>query len=371
MVFSRPFHDAAQARQMARKHLPWMVFDYIDGAAGREHGAALNAAALSDIRLQPRIFTNVGVRDVSMRVFEHSAQRPFGISPMGMCNLAHPKADKALAHLAAQYHTPLGVSTVSSSSLENMIEWAEGHAWFQLYISGDGSSAQVLIRRAIAAGYKTLVITADVPEVGYRARELRHGFKVPFRIGPWQFMDFACHPRWSLNCLWQGPPQMANFIGGQPHFDRHESRAGVDWHDLKKLRDIWQGNLVVKGVLNIDDAVRLKQIGIDAIQVSSHGSRQLDAAPCPILMLADMRAALGPHYPIFYDSGIRSGEDVIKAYAMGADYVFVGRAFLFALAAQGAKGAQRISDILAEEASLTLAQLGRTNMKNLHETRAN
>jgi L-lactate dehydrogenase (cytochrome) len=367
---SSEIHSSADARALARARLPWMVFDYIDGAAGEGHGEALNRAALRDLRLQPRILVNVTKRDLGVKVFDHDSMRPFGISPMGMCNLSTPGADLMLARMAARHKVPVGVSTVASTSLETMIEKADGHAWFQLYISGDGSSTQGLVDRAQACGYRTLVVTLDVPEVGRRPRELRRGFKMPFKIGPRQFIDFALHPRWSLSTLMNGRPEMANFAGPDNKFDRTESRAAADWAKLKSLREQWQGRLVVKGVLSVEDAVRLKQAGVDGIQVSSHGGRQLDSAPPPILMLRRIREAVGDDYPLFYDSGIRSGEDIVKAYAMGADFVLLGRPLLFAMAAGGERGLSQLWDVLTDETSLTLAQLGRTSMSDLSCTLA-
>ncbi|WP_297770698.1 alpha-hydroxy acid oxidase [uncultured Roseovarius sp.] len=356
-------HCAEDARRLARRRLPWMVFDYIDGAAGEGHGEALNRAALRDLRLKPRVLRNVTQRDLSSEVFGHAARVPFGITPMGMCNLSTPGADLMLARLAARERVPLGVSTVASSPLEQMIEAAEGNAWFQLYFSGDGSGTMALVERARAAGYQTLVVTLDVPEVGRRPRELRHGFKMPFRIGPRQFVDFALHPRWSLKTLLHGRPEMANFREGG--FDRTASRAAADWTYLKRLRDAWPGKLVIKGVLDVDDALHLRDEGVDAIQVSSHGGRQLDAAPPPILMLAEIRAALGPDFPLFFDSGLRSGEDIVKAHAMGANFAFLGRPLLYAMAAGGERGLHRLWEVLSEEISLTLAQMGRTDMTGL------
>jgi len=358
------------ARSAARRRLPWMVFDYIDGAAGSGHGEAMNLAALRDIRLQPRVLVNVADRNIGQRVFGHDGKLPFGISPMGMCNLSAPGADLMLARLAARNQVPVGVSTVASTSLETMIETADGHAWFQLYFSGDGSGTAKLVDRAETAGYRTLIMTLDVPEVGRRPRELRRGFKMPFRIGPKQFLDFALHPRWSLANLYHGKPDMANFAQPGLIFDRTESRAATDWGFLRKLRDRWQGNLVVKGVTSVSDAVNLKAAGVDAIQVSTHGGRQLDAATQPILALQKIRQAVGEEFPLFYDTGLRSGEDVVKAYAMGADFVFFGRALQFAIAGGQETGLRQYSDLLADEISLTLAQIGRTNMIGLVQTLA-
>ena len=355
-------HSSADARRIARRHLPWMVFDYIDGAAGSECGADHTRAAFDAIKLRPRILRDVSRRDLGLSLFGQPTRAPFGISPMGMCNLSGAGADLMLARLAARHAVPLGVSTVASTPLERLIEEAEGHAWFQLYFSGDGSGTFQLVERARAAGYETLILTADVPEVGRRPRELRHGFTMPFRIGPRQFIDFALHPRWSLTALFSGKPQMANFQMEGFSFDRTESRARADWDTLQRLRDAWPGKLVVKGVLDPEDARALAGAGVDAIQVSSHGARQLDSAPPPISVLAGIRDAVGPEMPLFYDSGLRSGEDVIKALATGADFTFLGRILQFAIAAGGEEGLARLWEVLCQETSITLAQIGKTRL---------
>jgi L-lactate dehydrogenase (cytochrome) len=351
-------HSAEDARRVAKRRLPWMVFDYIDGSAGRETGAARNRAALDTLTLRPRILRDVSTRDLSVPLFGTQAARPFGIAPMGMCNLSAPGADLMLARLAAQYKVPHGVSTVASTPLEKIIEVADGHAWFQLYFSGDGDGTFKLVERAKAAGYTTLVLTVDVPEVGRRPRELRHGFKMPFSIGPRQFIDFALHPRWSLTQLAAGKPQMANFEMDGYDFDRTESRARATWDTLARLRDMWPGNLVVKGVLDVEDAAGLKNAGVDAIQVSSHGARQLESAPTPIEMLPQIRTEVGPDFPLFFDSGIRSGEDVLRALHQGADFVFLGRILQFAIAAGGEPGLHRLWNIISDEMSIAMAQTG-------------
>jgi len=351
-------HSAADARALARKRLPWMVFDYVDGSAGAETGAARNRAALDAATLRPRILRDVSTRSLATTIFGATADRPFGIAPMGMCNLSAPGADLMLARLAARYKVPHGVSTVASTPLERILDVAQGHAWFQIYFSGDGSGTFKLIERARSAGYKTLILTVDVPEVGRRPRELRHGFKMPFKIGPRQFVDFALHPRWSLTALAKGKPQMANFEMPGYAFDRTESRARADWDTLAKMRDAWPGKLVVKGVLDPQDAARLKTAGVDAIQVSSHGARQLESAPAPFSVLPEIRKAVGADYPLFFDSGLRSGEDVLKVLTSGADFTFFGRILQFAIAAGGEAGLNRMWDVLSEELSIAMAQTG-------------
>ena len=358
MAATAQIHSAEDARRLARRRLPWMVFDYIDGAAGSEQGALRNRAALDAQTLRPRILRDVSERSLASTLFGVATKRPFGISPMGMCNLAWPGADLMLARIAARDQVPLGVSTVASTPMEKLIEVAEGHAWFQLYFSGDGTGSFKLVDRAKAAGFETLVLTVDVPEVGRRPRELRHDFKMPFRIGPRQFVDFALHPSWSIGSLLAGRPQMANFEMEGFNFDRTESRAKADWSTLARLRDVWPGNLVVKGVLDVEDAVALKDAGVDAVQVSSHGARQLESAPAPFLALQDIRRAMGDDFPVFYDSGLRSGEDALKALVSGADFVFFGRILQFAIAAAKEPGLLRLWNVLSDEMSIAMAQTG-------------
>lgn len=354
--------SAADARHLARRRLPRMVFDYIDGAAGSETGAIRNRTALDAICLEPRALVDVSARSLETTLFGKAAKRPFGIAPMGMCNLSGPGADLMLARLAADYEVPLGVSTVASTALEPLIEEAKGFAWFQLYVSGDGEGSFKLARRAQDAGYETLILTVDVPEVGRRPRELRHGFKMPFRLGPRQVIDCALHPRWSLSTLAAGRPRMENFDMAGFDFDRTESRARVTWDTLSALRDLWKGNLVVKGVMHVEDAKRLTAAGVDAIQVSNHGARQLDSAPAAIDALRQIRASIAPESMLFFDSGLRSGEDVLKALSTGAGFTFLGRILQFAIAAGGEDGLRRLWDVISDELSIAMAQTGQTNL---------
>ncbi len=366
MLFDTSIHSFGDARRIAKRRLPWMVFDYIDGAAGTGYGEQLNRDVMRALWLRPRILNDVEHRSISTHLFEKETRLPFGIAPMGMCNLASPSADRFLAKLAAKHQIPVGVSTAASTTLEDMIAMSEGNAWFQLYVSGELEGSDRLLNRADAAGYETLVLTVDVPEVGRRPRELRRGFKMPFKIGPRQFFDFACHPSWSLSQLVRGKPELANLGGYFGEFDRTSSRAGANWDLLARIWEKWKGNLVVKGVVSSEDALKLQSVGVDAIQVSSHDGRQLDGALPPILALRRIREAVGPDMSLFFDSGIRSGEDIVKAYAMGSDFVFLGRPFSFAIAAGGDRGLQEMTNLLAEEISITLAQLGLRDIRDVN-----
>ena len=360
-------HTSGEARALARRRLPRLVFDYIDGAAGKEHAAARNLEALDARQLMPRVLAPAEQCSLGQTFLGQTLGLPFGIAPMGMCNLAWPGADQLLAAEAVRRGMPHGVSTAASSTLEAMAEQAGALAWFQLYVTGTLEAAWGLVDRAKAAGYQVLILTVDVPRVAPRPRDVRNGFTMPFHIGPRQFMDFALHPHWSLASLIHGMPGPANFDNapGGKGFDRHASRAGANWAFLDELRRRWDGQLIVKGVLSPDDAQRIQAAGADAIYVSNHGGRQLDSAPPAITALARVRAAVGPDYPLVFDSGVRSGEDILKALACGADLVMLGRPLLYALGADGERGLASLLDALVNELGVAMAQLGLADLSDI------
>lgn len=351
----------------ARKRLPKIIFDFIEGAAGREHATARNQKCFDDIILQPRVMGDIGKRDLTTTFLGRPYTAPFGIAPMGMCNLAWPHADKYLAQAAKQAEIPVCLSTAGSSTIEDMASWGGESSWFQLYVTQTTDMALELVERARLAGYGTLILTVDVPEVSRRIRDLRNGFKAPFHIGPKQAFDFATHPRWSLSTMLAGAPSPRNFEvdGKQPTFDRNASRAGANWYFLDRLRKIWKGHLIVKGITEPSDAIRVKAAGADAIYVSNHGGRQLDSAPATIDILPIIRNAVGSDYPLLFDSGIRNGDDIIKALARGADFVMLGRPFMYALGADGEKGVRSLVRVLADEVSVSMAQIGVNNIAGI------
>jgi (S)-mandelate dehydrogenase len=365
---SNRIFSIADARKYARRRMPRMTFDYIDGSAGDENACRLNIQCLEDLRLMPRVMVNVEQRSYTKQLFDETWQLPFGIAPMGMCDLTWPGADAMLARAACKYGMPLVLSTMASSSIEATAERAGGNAWFQLYVGTSTEVAFDLVDRAAAAGYRNLILTVDVPEIGSRPREKRNGFQSPMRIGPRQFIDFALHPEWSLRTLATGVPKLANVdMPGGKGFKRDETRGKVDWAFLDRLREYWKGRLIVKGVLNSDDAKRIREAGADAVYVSNHGGRQLDSAPAAIQVLPAIRAAVGPDYPLLFDSGVRNGEAVIKALALGADFVFIGRPFLYAMGADGYAGLQQMVELIRSQVDISLAQLGCSDINDIDE----
>ncbi len=358
--------SASDARRLAKRRLPRMIFDFIDGSAGEERACALNVETIEALRMLPRVLINVEDRNYQKTLFEQNWNLPFGIAPMGMCDLTWPGADAMLARAARHYGIPLVLSTMSSSSIESTAERAGEHAWFQLYVGQSEEVAYHLIERAETVGYTNLILTVDVPSIGSRPREERNGFQSPFRIGPRQFLDFALHPQWSFTTLKTGMPRLANVnVPGGQQFKRNEARGLVDWDFLARLRERWPGNLIVKGVLDCEDAVRIRDAGVDAVCVSNHGGRQLDSVPAAIQMLPRIRAAVGADFPLLFDSGVRNGEGVLKALASGADFVLIGRPFLYAMAADGYPGLQQLIELFRSQIDNSLAQLGCRDIDNI------
>jgi L-lactate dehydrogenase (cytochrome) len=351
-------------RKSAKKRLPKLLFEYIDGAASDGSGEADNRKIIRQLRLNTKALINVEKRSLNHKIFRIPSKLPIGIAPMGMVQMAGVGADEAFAKCAAKYEIPVGVSTASSMSLEKYAEYSNGYAWFQLYYMADKTELKKLLNRIVAAGYKTLIFTVDVPEIGFRPNEIRNGLKIPFKFGPKQIVDFAMHPTWSIRTLINGPPKFGNFKDTNS-FNRDASRAGADWEFLRYLRDHWPNKLVIKGVLNTEDAINMRGMGVDGIYVSSHGGRQLASAPYPIEILPKIRKALGDDVHIFYDSGLRNGEDLVKAYALGANFAFMGRPWSLAYAANNQHGIENYIDYLCKETSVAMAMIGRRKIEEI------
>jgi len=365
---SQKIFSIKDARELSRKRLPKLVFDFIDGASGDEKLAEINSRALDQIRLEPKVLRNVEKRSLKKKVLGYEFDFPFGFAPMGMTNLSWPGADSMLAAESARNNIPTCVSMASTTTLEKMYELSEGHSWIQLYIFQDENFVMELLDRAKNTGYEVAILTVDVPVLSRRTRDDKNGFSYPFKIGPKQFFDFATHPTWSLSTLLSGIPKPMNYVtskSGDGIFKRKESRGSTDWDTLKRVRDKWKGKLIIKGVMSPDDAKQIKEAGADAIQVSNHGGRQLDSATAAINMLPLIRKSVGSDFPLIFDSGIRSGSDIVRALAFGADYAMIGRPVMYAMGADGKKGLRRIVEIIKEEASTTLGLVGLNDINDV------
>ena len=367
IIPSKKIHSIEDARKLAKKRVPRLMVDFVDRASGDEKLCEINSTALDQIRLEPKVLRNIENRNLKKNFLGIDFNYPFGFAPMGMCNLTWPGADKMLAEESVENNIPICVSMASSTSLEEMYKISQGHSWIQLYIYQDENFVIELLERAQKTGYKVAILTVDVPIQFRRAKDEKNGFTVPFKIGPKQFFDFATHPRWSLTSLLSGIPKPMNFVTSKSgnKFVRSESRGATDWETLKRIRDTWKGKLIIKGVMSPEDALKIKDAGADAIQVSNHGGRQLESATSAINALPLIRKVLGKEFPIIFDSGIRSGGDIVRSLAFGADYAMIGRPLMYGMGADGAKGLRRILNIIKEELSTTLGLVGLNDINDI------
>ena len=364
---SKKIHSIEDAKFLAQKRVPKLMFDFVDGASGDEKLCENNSIALDQIRLQPKVLRNVEKRTIKKEFFGEEYDQPFGFAPMGMCNLTWPGADKMLAEESLFNNVPMCVSMASSTSLEKMYDYSKGHVWLQLYNFQDEEFVMELLDRAEKTGYKVVILTVDVPIQFRRAKDNKNGFTVPFNIGLKQFIDFATHPNWSISTLLKGIPKPMNYETSQRgnKFIRSESRGSTDWKTLKRIREKWKGKLIIKGVMSPDDAIKIKSDGADAIQVSNHGGRQLESATTSIEALPIIRNAVGKDFPLIFDSGIRGGSDIVRALALGADFTMIGRPLMYGIGADGSRGLRRILDIIKDELSTSLGLVGLTDIKDI------
>jgi len=359
-------HTLADFRAQARCKLPRFVFDYVDGGAGDERALARNTAAFTEMSLTPRIGADPGLVNLKTSLCGTEFAAPFGVAPLGMCGLVDPAADVRLARAAAKFGLPYIMSTTASTSLEE-VSMAAGRApWFQLYATKSENATLQLLQKIERLGCPALVVTVDTAAPGKRLRDLRNGLRLPYRPTPAAVADLALHPSWLLRRLRAGQVAFPNLP--QPDGDYRnrsfqdwmgwQTGGKLDWENLRKIRAAWPRKLLLKGVLCAADAVQAASIGVDGVIVSNHGGRQLDSAPAPLSVLAQfVSRGLGPDF-LAIDSGIRSGEDVIKCLAQGAGFTFLGRPFLFALAAQGEAGVERMIEMMFDDIARAMKLLG-------------
>jgi (S)-mandelate dehydrogenase len=353
------FINVEDFREQARRRLPRTVFDYLEGGAGNDRGLETNRAAFDRFELVPKRFRNVSVRSSAIELFGATLAAPFFIAPTGLNGLLWPDGDIALARAAAAAGVPFVLSTPSQCSIEEVAAKASGALWFQLYVV-DRALADALVARAWTAGYRTLMLTVDVPASPKRERDLHNGFSFPMRATPRTIAESLAHPRWTYRVARHGGQVLANFLSdatsAAPALLRREMDASLTWTYLSHLRASWPGRLIVKGVMDPLDAIKCFERGADAVLLSNHGGRQLDSAPAPIAMLPHVAALV--EGTLLVDSGFRRGSDIVKAIALGASAVAIGRAVLYGLAVGGESGVRDVIAILEDEIDNTLAQIG-------------
>lgn len=360
-------------RRLARRRLPQFVFEYVDGAAEDERCMRRNREALDAVSLLPQCLRDTTSIDTSIDVFGQTWRQPFAVAPTGFNGLVRPNGDLTIARAAAAAGVPFVLSTASNARLEEVAQ-AGGTQWLQLYVMSDRSIAEQMVRRARLARYSALVLTVDVPISGYRERDVRNGFRLPFRPTPRTILNLCRHPAWLLRMATSGIPQFANLAESAEAADSPQVQAALlaramdrsmVWESLAWLRQLWDGPLLVKGLLHHADARKAMQHGVDGIIVSNHGGRQLDAAPATMAVLPQIMEEVGSRMPVFVDSGFRRGSDVVKALALGARAVFIGRPLLYGLAADGEVGVSGVLKLFADEVARTMTLIGACGVDEL------
>jgi L-lactate dehydrogenase (cytochrome)/(S)-mandelate dehydrogenase len=356
-------------RKLARRKLPRIAFDFIEGGADDEHCLQRNRDAFLRHQLLPRYLRDVSQRDQSENLLGRRYASPIGISPTGLAGLFRPDADLMLAAAACACDVPFLLSSAANGSIEDVVRVAPEHVWFQMYCTSDEHINADLVRRAVAAKVRVLVVSVDVPVNSNRERNRRNGFSRPFRMTPAVALEALGHPMWVLRYLRTGGiPLMQNWApyappgaGANEVADLYGTLTPapmVTWQHLRRIRDSWSGPLVVKGLMHPEDARQAVHLGIDGLVVSNHGGRQLDAAPSPLDVLPAMRAAVGEGLPIILDSGVRRGSDIVTARCLGADACIFGRPTLYGVAAAAQAGAELALKIMRKEVDQVLAQIG-------------
>lgn len=369
----------ADMRSAARQRLPRAVFDFIDGGAEDERTLADNREGFARIRFAPRVLRDVSNRSLATRILGEPSAAPLFIAPTGLAALACPAADVHLAQVAAGAGIPFTLSTSASATIEEVATAtstagvAHSRNWFQLYVFRNREVTHDLMDRALASGYRTLVVTLDVPVLGKRERDLRNRFTVPLRPTLAGLWDLMLHPRWCAQVLRAGTPRLKNYTGYASGDSTASLAAWINseldptlcWDDIRALRARWPGPMLLKGIVRADDVLAARQAGVDGVVISNHGGRQLDGAPATIDALRGLPAEARAGLEIFLDGGVRRGSDVVKALCLGATAVGIGRPVLYGAAAGGRSGIDRVLAIFLEEIDRTLALLGVRDIASL------
>lgn len=359
--------NAADYEDEARRALPKFVFDYLCGGAEDEQSLRLNAQDMAAVRLMPRCLTGNSSVDLSIELFGQRWRAPFALAPVGLCGLIRPRGDSMMARAAARAGIPHILSTASNTLLEELHETETPQLqWLQLYVLSDRRIAERLLARAKAAHFGAVVLTIDVPVSGARERDARNAFRLPFRVTPRLALDVLSRPGWLLRLARGGSPEFVNLVPpgdtgnaqAQAALLAREMDRKLDWESLAWVRKHWAGPLVLKGILHPKDALLAKVHGVDAIVVSNHGGRQFDGAPSSIRALSGVLNAVEGRMPVLVDGGFRRGTDVLKALALGARGVLLGRAPVYGLAAGGEEGVDAVLTMLRQELERAATLLG-------------
>jgi L-lactate dehydrogenase (cytochrome) len=364
-------HDIGDMRKVARRVIPRPVFDYVEGGADEELSMAANIRAFRRWRFQPRALVDVSGVDTSTRILDRAMPLPLALAPTGYTRMMHPDGEIGAARAAQRHGLPYTLSTMATTTIEDVAASAQPDLWFQLYILRDSGLSKELVDRAAAAGYRVLVVTVDCFVTGNRTRDRRNGLVIPPELTVTTLASIASRPGYWVRMLRNPLIDFANFAehsavtieGTGSLFN-----PAVTWDDIASLRDRWPGKLVIKGPLGPADARQAVSLGADGLQLSNHGGRQLDRTVAPVDLIVPVREAVGPEVPLLVDSGVRHGSDIAVALALGADGCAIGRAYLYGLMTGGEAGVDKALGMLAAQFRRTLQLMGVRSVRELRDT---
>ena len=363
-------------RKKAQRNIPRFAFEYLDGGCNEDVNLAKNTNEIRDVELKPYYLNNYAGADLRTELFGHVYDAPFGVAPVGLQGLIWPNAPEILARATFAHNIPFILSTVSTASIERISEITEGNAWFQLYHPAATEVRDSIIQRAAAAHYPVLVILCDVPSFGFRPRDIRNGLAMPPKMTLRNMLQIMGKPEWAIKTLLHGQPAFETLKPYMPKglnmkqlglFMNKTFSGRLNEERIAPIRDIWKGKLVLKGVASEEDTAMAARLGFDGIIVSNHGGRQLDAGQSAIQSMLPIVEKYKHKLTIMMDSGIRSGVDVARVVASGADFTFMGRSFMYAVAALGNEGGNHIISMLKTQLKQVMEQVCCTKIEDLHK----
>ncbi len=368
-------HMPDDFRAVAKRKLPKAVFDYVEGGADEEIAIAANRQAFIRRKLSPQLLRDVSVTDLTGELFGHEFTVPLGIAPTGYTRMMHPTGEVSSCLAAKAKGIPYTLSTMGTTTIEEVAATGHPNLWFQLYVTSDRRLSDPLIDRAAAAGYQALEVTIDTVVTGRRTRDLRNGLTIPPQLSPRTILDIGTRPGYWIRMLRSPAIGFANFRALSPAEVKSaaSTRIGtlfdqsLNWTDIEGIRERWNGPLLLKGPIGPADAQRALDIGVTGFHLSNHGGRQLDRCTPPIDLLAPLRAAVGPDVPIVIDSGVRHGADVAVSIALGADMAFIGRPYVYAVAAAGQRGVEHVISMLTDQLRSVMQLSGVTSLAELRK----
>jgi len=368
------FPSVDMLRHKAQKKIPRFAFEYVDGGCNNEINLRRNTSEIREVQLKPYYLRGFKDLDMSCEIFGQTYSAPFGMAPIGLQGLVWPRATEILAQTAHDHQLPFILSTVATADIESVSEITEGKAWFQLYHPSESTLRDKLLERCEDAGLNTLVILSDVPTFGYRPKEIRNGLSIPPKMNARNIFQIATHPHWALKTLQAGQPEFKTVKPYIPKglslrhlglFMNKTFSGRLNDERVKEIRDKWKGNLVLKGVASAEDTEKAIKLGLDGVIASNHGGRQLDHGPSTISTITEIANAGRDKIKVMMDSGMRCGPDIASAIAKGAEFAFLGRAWMYGVAAMGEKGGDQVASILKTELMQVMQQVGCENVKDL------